>query len=422
MRIEVVVPQIGEAVAALKLLAWLKSPGDRVEKGDVLFEIDSDKAVVEVESFVSGTLSEILALAGSDVMPQQVVAHIETAVEVKAAALPEPPGKTYKASPVAQRLASELGVNLAKVAGSGPGGRIITQDIRQFAGHTDAKPDGAVRRANASPLAKRLARESGIDLASVAASHTDGMIRAHDVELAAKATLAPPPLSINGTQPLSKLRQTIAQRTQASKQTVPHFYLMTDVEMTQAQRLRAYCRDTLAWEKPPTYTGLLLRACALALKDMPAVNQSYTSGGLLPRECTNIGVAVDTPAGLIVPVILDVDKRSLRQVALDLHNAAERARKGALKPADMGEKSMVISNLGMYTVDTFIAIIDQPDPMILAVGRVAERFVPVHGQPVIMPMCTLTLSADHRVLDGAAAARFLEHIKAHLENPYTLLG
>jgi pyruvate dehydrogenase E2 component (dihydrolipoamide acetyltransferase) len=434
MKVEVVVPQIGEAVAALKLTNWLKAVGDPVKKGDVLFEIDSDKAIVEVESFVDGTLAEILAPADSDVMPQQVVARIEAAGDEGVAAAPAsistappPPdqrGNGHKASPVAQRLATDLGVDLGDIAGSGPGGRIVTEDVRQFAESRAARADGAATRLNASPKARRLSREMGVDLSGLRAAHPDGMIRVRDVEKAAK-TLAPAasaPGAASAPQPLSKLRQTVAQRTQASKQTVPHFYLMVDVDMTQAEYLRDYCRGNPAWDRPPTYTDLLLRACALALAEMPSVNRSYDAGGLAVRGSINIGVAVDSEAGLVVPVIAGVDRLGLREVSLALRGAAERARKGTLKPGDLGEKSMVISNLGMYAVNTFIAIIDQPDPMILAVGRVADRLAPLNGQPVVLPMCTLTLSADHRVLDGAQAARFLERIKSHLENPYALMG
>jgi pyruvate dehydrogenase E2 component (dihydrolipoamide acetyltransferase) len=173
---------------------------------------------------------------------------------------------------------------------------------------------------------------------------------------------------------------------------------------------------------PPTYTDILARACALTVGEMPAVNVSYTEQGLMPRSVVGIGVAVNTDAGLIVPVLSQTETADLRKTSLALRDLTGRARNGRLRQSDLGPKSMVISNLGMYGMDTFIAIIDMPDPMILAVGRVAERVVPVAGQPAVLPMCTLTLSVDHRVLDGVQAAQFLDRLKNRLENPFDILG
>jgi pyruvate dehydrogenase E2 component (dihydrolipoamide acetyltransferase) len=426
VRVEILVPQIGEAVAELMLVNWLKQVGDTVQKGDVLFEIDSDKAIVEVEAFVDGTLAEVLAPAGSAVMPQDVVAYIETT----AVAAPDIPSKTdngRKATPVAQRVARELDVDLDKVTGSGPGGRITAEDVQRFAhSETSARSHavtGSPTRVNASPKAKRLAREFNIDLKALRGTGVDGMIRVKDVEAARE--VAPQPVAATDStsqQVLSKLRQTIADRTSQSKQEVPHFYLMVDADMTRANELLDHCRDKPGWERLPTYTDILVRACALSLVEFPAANRSYGAGGLIVRESINIGVAVNTDEGLVVPVIRTADRLNLREVSQGLRAVTSRARQGRLKPADLGEKSMVVSNLGMYSVDRFIAIIDMPDPMILAVGRVAERVIPQNGQVAIRPMCTLSLSVDHRALDGVLAAQFLGRVKDHLENPYEIMG
>ncbi|MCC6802856.1 MAG: 2-oxo acid dehydrogenase subunit E2 [Anaerolineae bacterium] len=421
MKTDIVVPQIGEAVAELTLTNWIKHVGDPVRKGDVLFEIDSDKAIVEVEAFVDGTLVQILAPDGSAVMPQDVVAYVET--EPLSADDAQPlanaaPANGHKASPVAQRVAADLGIDLTEITGSGHKGRILRDDVQHQ--HTS-------RRVNASPKARELARAMQIDLLTVVPTAADGMIRAADLEAIAPAD-EPPPVVTAPVVPApaasapSRLRQIIAQRTQQSKQTIPHFYLMADVDMTEVDRLRAHCREHLGWEKAPTYTDILLRACACALRDMPAVNVTYTDSGLAQRSAVHIGVAVSSDDGLFVPVVPNVDRLSLREASQALRDTAQRARVGRLKPGDTGDKSMVVSNLGMYPVDAFIAIIDQPDPMILAVGRVADRIVPVGGQAVIRPMCTLTLSVDHRALDGAQAAQFLGRIKEHLEHPYYLMG
>jgi pyruvate dehydrogenase E2 component (dihydrolipoamide acetyltransferase) len=252
----------------------------------------------------------------------------------------------------------------------------------------------------------------------VTGSGVDGMIRVKDVE----ALQAAVNVMSDETQPLTKLRQTIASRTTHSKQTVPHFYLMADVNMTQVNNLRTYCRDTLGWPKAPTYTDVLVRACALTLRDLPEINQHYSAAGLVAHESINMGVAIHTDTGLVAPVIANADQLDLQATSNALRDLAGRAREGRLKAVDTGQKSMVISNLGMYRVDAFVAIIDMPDPLILAVGQVAERVVPVNGQAVIQPMCTLTLSVDHRALDGVPAARFLERIAARLENPFDILN
>lgn len=422
MKVEVVVPQIGEAVSELTLVAWLKHAGDTVKKGDILFEIDSDKAIVEVEAFVDGILADVLHNDGSTVMPQMVIAYIQTESIEQAQspiketsptheAEPAASMNRHKISPVAKRMAEDATVEWHNLPGSGPGGRVTTTDIRAFI-QTSAQ---TTTRVNASPKAKQFAKARAINLQTITGTGVGGMIRVRDVEAALTKHEPMHPA------PWSKLRQAIATRTQKSKQDIPHFYLMVDVNMTQVNLLRSYCQSTLQWERPPTYTDVLIRTCALALAQMPQMNQSYHENGMIQRDFVNIGVAVSTSDGLVVPVIPQADKLHLDETAHALRSAAIRAREGRLKPTDFAEKSMVISNLGMYSVDQFIAIIDQPDPMILAVGRVAERVVPINGQVVIQPVCTLSLSVDHRIFDGAQGAQFLEQIKNHLENPYQIL-
>ena len=435
MAIDIVVPQIGEAVAELTLISWLKRAGDSVKKGDVLFEVDSDKAIVEVEAYEDGTLLEILAPAGSTVMPQDVVARLQPAAE-RGKSAPAPVTTTFasqdgrdegqRISPVAQRLADDLGVNPSALTGSGPGGRIIAEDVRRQANHRESQA-ASTARINASPKAKITAGELQVDLASLSGSGVDGMIRVKDVERAAQpAPQYPGPetkvANLQALHLLTKLRQTIASRTAESKQTVPHFYLMADVNMSQVNSLRAYCRDTLGWQRPPTYTDILVRVCALSLHDLPETNLHFTDSGLVAHNSVGIGVAIHTDGGLTAPVIPDADTLNMRATSQALRALTARAREGRLKLADTGPKSLVISNLGMYHVDAFIAIIDMPDPMILAVGQVAERVVPLNGQIVIQPMCTLTLSVDHRALDGVPAAHFLERVKARLENPFDILS
>jgi pyruvate dehydrogenase E2 component (dihydrolipoamide acetyltransferase) len=433
MRVDVLVPQIGEAVAELMLTQWLKHPGDQVKQGDVLFEIDSDKAIVEVEAYADGILVEVVQGDGAAVMPLQVVAYIETeAVAVSEppasppapSALATPESNGYKVSPVAERMAADLAVDLRAVSGTGTGGRITVEDVRRHADRASAvRP--TLARVFASPKARLLVAEQGIDLTLIEGSGVQGMIITRDLARAATTAtdIAPTlPASAPKAQPLSRTRATIARRMVESKQQVPHFYLMAEVNVTRADELRRYCLEVLHWDKAPTYTDILVRACAQALVEMPQVNRSFVDDAYITHDTVHIGVAVSTDDGLVVPVIANADGLSLRQTSQALREVASRARAGRLRPTDMGAKSMAISNLGMYGVDAFVAIIDMPDPMILAVGRVAERVVPINGQVTIQRMCTLTLSVDHRVLDGALAAQFLERISAHLEQPFAILG
>jgi pyruvate dehydrogenase E2 component (dihydrolipoamide acetyltransferase) len=210
-------------------------------------------------------------------------------------------------------------------------------------------------------------------------------------------------------------------RMQASKQTVPHFYLMLDVDMSAAQSLRTYCREVLRWERAPTYTDLMVRACGLALRAVPAMNMSYVDEQLVRHRTANIGIAVSTEDGLLVPVLSNADTMALQDVSAQVRDITERARQRRLTASDLSAKSMVVSNLGMYGIDAFVAIIDVPDPMILAVGRISDRVVPLNGQVVIRPICTLTLSVDHRAVDGAQAAQFLQRIQTLFEQPFDLL-
>jgi pyruvate dehydrogenase E2 component (dihydrolipoamide acetyltransferase) len=435
MPANIVVPQVGEAVAEVVLLEWLKKPGDKVVKGEVVFRLDTDKAVVEVEAFADGVLAEVLVPAGSPVQPQQVVGRLDDGAG-EGAAQPSPntvsaqeaARRQRAASPLALRVARELGVDVDQAHGTGPAGQITAEDVRRLAAGQAPSADAGPaprpsRRIAVAPRARERARALGVDLTQVIGTGENGLITTRDVEAAAQASgeNAVPAPSVQAI-PYSRRRQAIARRMQASKQTVPHFYVTVDANMAQAQRLRTHCVDELGWEQPPTYTDILVQACALALAAMPNLNAAYSPEGALPRPSADIGVAVGLDDGLVVPVLAGADQLSLSETSRRLKQMIERARQGSLTQSDLGPKSMVVSNLGIYGVDAFIAIIDPPDPMILAAGRVADRVVPGEGgQPVVAPYCTLTLSADHRALDGVLAAKFLGRVVRHIENAFDLL-
>ena len=442
---EIVVPQVGEAVSEVLLVQWFKQEGDSVQKGEPLFEVDTDKVTMDVEAFSDGVLEQILVPDGSDVMPQQVVGmlgdgssqsvtssdrqrqeDVESAQQESQAIEPEP-SANGRLSPVAQRMASEMGVDLSGQNGSGPNGRVMAEDVRRLAQAQAEASQLGPSRALASPKARRIAGELGVELRGLIGTGVEGLIRVLDVEAASAASTSVDAASAKSTQPsvgqpLSRMRRAIADSTQASKQTVPHFYLTADVEMSAVQSLRRYCVDTLGWAKAPTYTDVLVRASALALAALPGCNVSLIDGQVVQRESVDVGVAVSVADGLFTPVIARADRLSLGEISSALVGVTERARSNRLRPADLSGKSIVLSNLGTYAVDSFIAIIEQPAPMILAVGRISERVVAVAGQPAVRPVCTLTLSADHRVLDGVPAAQFLTRVVQMLEQPFAILG
>jgi pyruvate dehydrogenase E2 component (dihydrolipoamide acetyltransferase) len=429
MSIDIVIPQVGEAVAEVTLVRWLKNEGDIIKIGEPIFEVDTDKAIVEVEAFAEGTLLKILVPEGSPVMPQQVVGTLEPLdefqaqpqpVKESAQALNEIPQK--RVSPLAERIAADMGIDINQVKGSSAGGRVTADDVRSY-DSTRLKIDKPAPKPSedktivVSPKARRLAKEFGIDISNVTGTGIDGMITVNDIETASEQAPEISPEII----PLSKLRQTVAIRMLKSKQQVPHFYLMVDVNMSNTQLLRKYCVEKLGWNKPPTFTDIIVRACALSLAELPSVNVIYKDKSSIQRKSVDIGIAVALEEGLIAPALSNADKLDLKETSQEVLGLTERARVGKLRNVDLAQKSMVVSNLGMYGIDAFIAIIDMPDPMILAIGQVADKVVPVNGEPAILPMCTMTLSVDHRILDGVKGSEFLKLVKYYIENPFELL-
>lgn len=438
MAVELVVPQVGEAVAEVTIVEWLKKPGDVVKKGEVLFLVDTDKAIVEVEAFTDGVLVEISAPDGSAVMPRQVVGILSkkgesiersepneiAASEVKSlgdVGLP-------KVSPVAVKLANEMNIDLTQIEGSGHNGRIMVEDVHRFASNRVPEDEGETskepkKRMPITPKARLLAEELGVNISMVVGTGKNGLINTQDVEKAAaqRNTTKLQEQDKEALIPYTKRRRAIAKKMLESKQSVPHFYLMADVDMTQVVRLRNHCVEKMNWDRPPTYTDVIVRACALSLSKMPEVNALFGDEGAIRRNSVDIGIAVGLDDGLIVPVLANADQISLQETSKSLRKVIERVNEGRLHEGDLGQKSMVVSNLGMYGVDAFIAIIDIPDPMILAVGRVRDRVVPFEGQPIICPYCTLTLSIDHRALDGVLGAKFLQRVTGYIEDPFKLL-
>jgi pyruvate dehydrogenase E2 component (dihydrolipoamide acetyltransferase) len=414
------------------LVAWLKHPGEPVEKGEPVMEIETDKATVEIEAPASGTLEGVRAQAGDEVPVGQVVAWIlnpgedvpqsEYTLDREAQSRQES-GKTATpviASPVARRMAEENQVDLSSVKSDG--GRIRKADVQAFL-EQQATSRPATRLTPASPKARRLAGELGIDLDGLAGSGPEGVVLAADVLSASEpvATQIPahPTQPATSVQALSSVWRVMTERVTHSWTSVPHFYLIREANASRLQAWRE--RAQASSGRRITYTDLLVKLTAAALMRHPALNAIWKDGTVLRIEETNIGLAVAVEDGLVVPVIHQADRLSLSEIAERSEDLVQRARARKLRPQDLENGTFTISNLGMFGVDAFNAIVNTPQAAILSVGRIAERVVPVNGQVSIQPMLMISLSCDHRVVDGARAAQFIGTLADLIEEPLGLI-
>jgi pyruvate dehydrogenase E2 component (dihydrolipoamide acetyltransferase) len=441
MRKEVTMPRMGQSMDEGRVLHWLKEIGAEVKRGEAIAEIETDKAVVEMEAFVTGTLVEIVVPEGELVPTGTVIAYIDdgqpeaepaslTPTPAKPAETLAPPaianegkptrrGKRVNASPVARRLADEHGVDLTQVKGTGPGGRIGKADVERCLAQREAERPP---RVDASPVAKRLADERGVDLAQVKGTGPGRRIGKADVEawLEAQREDVPTP-ETEGVKhvSLSKIKQTTARRMTESKATAPHFYVSMDIEMSQALALRDWLQ---AQGQEVSINALILKATALALTRYPHLNATFAGDELHVHPHVNLAVAVALDDGLITPVIHSCESLSLIEMAAAAKQVVERARAGRLHPEDLDGGTFTVSNLGMFGIKHFEAIVNPPQAAILTAGAV--RRVPVfdaRDRVVPTQLLTATVSADHRVTDGAEVAQFLQELKATLEAGFILM-
>jgi pyruvate dehydrogenase E2 component (dihydrolipoamide acetyltransferase) len=405
-------PKGSDTMTEGKVLKWLKNEGEQVANGDALVEIETDKVDMEVESMASGVLRKVLVQAGETVPVGQMLAVIGKAEEdisslissnggAPAAKAPAEP----KAAPAAQPAAAAPAPQPAAPAPSATGGRIL-----------------------ASPLARRIAREAGLDLSAVQGSGPGGRIIRRDVE---SATAAGAPSGVPAPQfapqgpefrdePLSQMRKTIAQRLSQSLGPIPHFYLTIDVDMRKAKELRESANKLNA-DLKLTYNDIIVKACAVALTQHPDVNASFTGNAIRYHNRIHLGIAVAIEGGgLITPVVRDCNFKTLQQISAESKDLIARARTRKLKPEEYTGGTFSVSNLGMMGIVEFSAVINPPEGAILAIGSVEEKPVVENGQITIGYRCRMTLSCDHRVVDGAIGARFLQALQQILENPLLL--
>jgi pyruvate dehydrogenase E2 component (dihydrolipoamide acetyltransferase) len=403
MASNVIMPALGVAQQTGTLLKWLKAEGQPVTKGEPLMEIETDKATVEIEAAASGVLARVTATSGDEVPVGQTIALILAPGE----AVP-----TKQAAPAVAPVLPPLPQGERKGEG-----RVTTATTTTTRSIPTAQIGGRVL---ASPKAKRIARERGIDLKSLHGSGPEGAVLAADVVRTATGAAETLPAAATQTAqeliPLTPMRRIVGQRMTQSKQTAPHFYISMDIDMSAVTKFRSEAKER-GDESIPSINDFILRASARALKDFPSMNSSFTEQGIQQHADINIGVAVALAEGLVVPVIRNADRLSLMELAKQSRELADKAQNKKLFPLDYEGGTFTVSNLGMLGVESFIAIINPPQCAILAVGRVAPRVVTDGDGIEIRSMMTATLSADHRVADGASAARFLREVKQALETP-----
>ena len=447
----IVMPKFGQTVEESSIQRWLKQEGDSVSNGEILFEIETDKAVLEVPSFSEGTLLKILAPEGSTVPVLTTVAYVgdpgekipeseppravaasqgrqasvaesgsaaapppqpqaarrearppvertrAAAVEPAAAPPPEPGPARFKISPRAAKLARQSAIDPAPIHGTGPGGRVVEKDVTAY---REASGYGQIRIA---PAAKRLAVQESVDILLLDGAGDTGRIRVSDVERA----IAEKP------KPMSRMRQTIARRMTESFTTTPHFYVTVAVDMTELVSLASEMKAQGGAYK---INDFLLKAVALTLLEFPAVNSTTDGKQVRWHGRVHLGLAVALEDGLVVPVIRDADRLSLADLHDRAAELAAKARSGKLGPKDLGGSTFTISNMGMLDVENFTAIINPGESAILAVSSVLKQPVVRDDQVVVRSIMKMTVSADHRIVDGALAARFANAIKHKLED------
>lgn len=464
MAVEVFMPKMSDHMEEGRIIQWLVKEGDRVEEGQVIMEVETDKAVADLEAPAPGILKGIRAgaedgvivpvgetfafIAEPDedvpVLPSLVTSgsgseEIETPPSPSPTApepLPAPDASVgekstfgkVRASPVARRTARELGVNLTQVTGTGPGGRITEEDVQGFVkGQTIATAKKA-KGVRASPVARRLARELGVDLTKVNGTGPGGRIIEKNVrsfaETVSSAATDEPAKAGAAWVDLTTIQRLTGQRMLESVQTAPHFALTTNVDMTDALWLREALLERVMKETDArlSITAILVKVAAAVLEDFPRANASFEDGRVKLHQDVNVGVAVGTDEGLVVPVIKQTNQQSLSQITQTLKTYQDKAQRMRFSTDELSGGTFTISNLGMYGVDRFTAIINPPESAILAVGRIIKTPVGMPDDTIALrPLMNLTLSVDHRSLDGIQGSRFLADIKERLENPYFLL-
>jgi pyruvate dehydrogenase E2 component (dihydrolipoamide acetyltransferase) len=442
---EVTMPRLSDTMQEGTISRWLKHAGDEVKKGDTLAEIETDKATMDLESYEVGVLEQILVQEGATVPIGQAIAIIGTAADAQKQPPASTPAPAESAPPEDAQKPAEDARLIASISAPTEGPSKAGASPRRQA--TEERGGGKVIKV--SPLARHMAEEHTIDLRQVEGTGPGGRIVRDDIEdyleqkvptreaptaptvlvtTALPVEVAAPPVQVSTPteaeiSPLSRVQTIIARRLTEAKQTIPHFYVTSEVDMTDVLVMRQTLNASVGeGGVKVTVNDLIVKACALALEKFPEVNSSFKENQVILYKHINIGIAVDIPPALVVPTIHDANSKGVRTIAREAKALIEKARANKLSTSDLEGGTFSVSNLGMMDVTDFVAVINPPQAAILAVASIRKQFVPMDGQPVIRDLMAMTMSADHRILYGAAVARFLQEIKRLLQNPYSLLG
>lgn len=439
---EIIMPRLSDTMEDGVVSLWLKQVGDKVTRGEIIAEIETDKALMELEAYDDGVLEQIIVEAGTRVAIGETIALVgdgngsaATSTPTAAAAAAAP---ANAAPPTVEAAAASATTTTAVAAGGNPATASASP------GEPAAPEPGS--RTKSSPLARKIARELGVDIAAVVGTGPGGRVTRHDVEShrpaaptadsdrpaagtpAATAEVAAPaatelPSGDYDVLPLTTIQRVSAQRLTQSKQQAPHIYLTSAIDVTALFAFRAQVNATLAQTGAGkvSVNDLLVKAVAVALRAFPAVNVSFDEGGLRQHHGVHLGVAVATPAGLLVPVIRDADRKSVSAIAAESRGKADRARERKLRADEMSGGTFTISNLGMFGIEHFTAVINPPEAAILAVGAATDELKLDDGEVVSRKILRVTMSADHRAIDGAVGAQFLVQLKVLLENPLRIV-
>ncbi len=411
----ILLPALSPTMSEGRLTKWLKKEGDKINSGDAIAEVETDKSNLEIEASDSGVLLKIVVPGGATAPIGGVIGWIGKAGE----AIPDAPAPAAAAPAPAPAAAAPAPVKAAPAAVPPPPPKKAAP-----------APVASADRLRASPLAKKIAETQGLDLASVPGSGPNGRIVKRDVEEALAAPKgaksagrtiirsAPGVRQEPDSLPITNMRKVIAQRLGEVKPGVPHFYLTIDVEMDQALKLR---EEAKSQELKVSVNDIIVKACAIAVRRFPRINQIFAGDHIEQLHTVDVGVAVAIEDGLITPIVRDADQKGLAEIGEEVRELAERAKKKALKPEEYTGGSITVSNLGMFGIDSFIAVINPPQAAILAVGKVEPKVVVRDNQMVIRQMMSITLSGDHRVIDGAVGAQYLQELRGLLEHPLRLV-
>jgi len=440
---KITMPKWGLTMKEGKITQWFKNEGDAIKKGEAFFEVETEKITNTVECTAEGIVFQIVVPAGATVPVGTVVAVLaqpgetpervegvvagekpeKAAAEPKAGAAPGKPAeeKFVPASPAARRLAKELGIDLARVTGSGPGGRITEGDVKKY--HEEGPPPPKI-----TPLAEEMARQAGLDISSITGTGEAGKITKADVERAMagappeeKPEEAPAPVT---SIPFSGMRRAIAANMQASLRNAAQLTVFTEIDVTESLRFLELVREEYKKDAAVrvSLNDIVILAASRALKRFPRMNSNLVGEEILVFGAVNMGIAVALPEGLIVPVLVNADKKGLLQIAREARVLARKAREGTLQVDEVTGGTFTITNVSMFQVDGFTHILKPPETGILGVGRVKEKPAVYRGQIAVRSMMVLSLTFDHQVVDGAPANEFLQTVARYLEEPNLIMA